>query len=181
MNIVGKDNGTGDLGSDLKTWLSSSFTNQDTCVEGFSGTNGIVKTMVAESISQVASLVHSLLNMVHDPSPKPKSNGGFPSWVGKHGRKLLQASSVSADVTVAGDGTGNYTTVMEAVQAAPDYSPSHYVIYIKRGVYRENVEIKKKKWNLMMIGDGMGATVITGNRSYIDGWTTYASATFGML
>lgn len=69
---------------------------------------------------------------------------------------------------------------MDAVQAAPDYSQNHYVIYIKQGIYRENVEIKKKKWNLMMVGDGMGATVITGNRSYIDGWTTYASATFGM-
>lgn len=191
QNPKGKDNGTGDLGSDLKTWLSSTFTNQDTCIEGFVGTNGIVKTVVAESLSQVASLVHSLLTMVHDPAPKGKSNGGgggvkhvgsgdFPSWVGKHSRKLLQASSVSPDVTVAADGTGNYTTVMDAVQAAPDYSQNHYVIYIKQGIYRENVEIKKKKWNLMMVGDGMGATVITGNRSYIDGWTTYASATFAV-
>ncbi|RVW44340.1 Pectinesterase/pectinesterase inhibitor PPE8B [Vitis vinifera] len=160
QNPKGKDNGTGDLGSDLKTWLSSTFTNQDTCIEGF-------------------------------VAPKGKSNGGgggvkhvgsgdFPSWVGKHSRKLLQASSLSPDVTVAADGTGNYTTVMDAVQAAPDYSQNHYVIYIKQGIYRENVEIKKKKWNLMMVGDGMGATVITGNRSYIDGWTTYASATFAV-
>ena len=174
----------------MKTWLSSTFTNQDTCIEGFSGTgtNGIVKTIVSESITEMASLVHNLLKMVHDPSPKGGSGGGgggggggFPAWVSKHSRKLLQASPAAADVTVAADGTGDYTTVMEAVQAAPNYSPNHYIIYIKRGIYRENVEITKKKWNMMMIGDGMGATVITGNRSYIDGWTTYASATFGMI
>ncbi|RVX05866.1 Pectinesterase/pectinesterase inhibitor PPE8B [Vitis vinifera] len=135
-------------------------------IEGFVGTNGIVKTVVAESLSQVASLVHSLLTMVHDPAPQRQIQ-----W---------RPHQVSPDVTVAADGTGNYTTVMDAVQAAPDYSQNHYVIYIKQGIYRENVEIKKKKWNLMMVGDGMGATVITGNRSYIDGWTTYASATFAV-
>lgn len=68
---------------------------------------------------------------------------------------------------------------MDAVLAAPDYSMKRYVIYIKRGVYKENVEIKKKKWNLMMVGDGMDATIISGNRSFVDGWTTFRSATFG--
>ena len=33
----------------------------------------------------------------------------------------------------------------------------------------------------MMIGDGMDATVISGNRSYVDGWTTFRSATFGRI
>lgn len=153
-------------------------------MEGFSGTNNaIVKPVVAESVGQLASLVRSLLTMVHDPAPKGKSSSGtgYPSWVSQGSRKLLQSSSVSPHVTVAADGSGDYTSVMEAVHAAPDYSPTHYVIYIKRGIYRENVEIKKKKWNLMMIGDGMDATVITGNRNYVDGWTTYASATFGTM
>ncbi|KAJ6407353.1 hypothetical protein OIU84_010792 [Salix udensis] len=39
---------------------------------------------------------------------------------------------------------------------------------------------KKKKWNLMMVGEGMGATIITGNRNFIDGWTTFRSATFAV-
>ncbi|KAF2304231.1 hypothetical protein GH714_028757 [Hevea brasiliensis] len=29
-------------------------------------------------------------------------------------------------------------------------------------------------------GDGMGATVISGNRNFIDGWTTFRSATFAV-
>lgn len=94
-------------------------------------------------------------------------------------RKLLQVNRVLADVVVAQDGTGNFTSVQEAVMAAPDYSPRRFVIHVKKGVYKGNVEIKKKKWNIMMVGEGMDVTVISGNRSFTDGWTTFRSATFG--
>ncbi|KAF9593367.1 hypothetical protein IFM89_022066 [Coptis chinensis] len=39
---------------------------------------------------------------------------------------------------------------------------------------------KKKKWNLMMIGDGMDATIISGNQNFINGWTTFRFATFAV-
>lgn len=41
----------------------------------------------------------------------------------------------------------------------------------------ENVEVNKTKTNLTFIGDGIDVTVITGNRSVQDGYTTYRSAT----
>lgn len=139
-----------------------------------------MKGLVSSGLSQVTSLVQNLLTQVHPvKSEQPTKKDRFPSWVITRDRKLLQANGVSVDVVVASDGSGNFTNVMDAVLAAPDYSMKRYVIYIKRGIYKENVEIKKKKWNLMMIGDGMGATVISGNRSFIDGWTTFRSATFG--
>ncbi|KAI5658671.1 hypothetical protein M9H77_27464 [Catharanthus roseus] len=31
-----------------------------------------------------------------------------------------------------------------------------------------------------MVGDGIGQTIITGNPSVVDGWTTFQSATFGI-
>ncbi|KAF5458567.1 hypothetical protein F2P56_022589 [Juglans regia] len=186
-NPGGKNNSTGDMNSDLKTWLSAALVNQDTCNEGLEGTNSIVKELVGGGLNQVTSLVQQLLNMVHPPiskSPGRKlkaSKGQFPSWVKSEERKLLEASNgIKVDAIVAADGSGNYTNVMDAVLEAPDYSLSRYVIYIKRGVYKENVEIKKKKWNLMMIGDGMNATVISGNRNYVDHWSTYRTATFAV-
>ncbi|XP_043721063.1 pectinesterase/pectinesterase inhibitor PPE8B isoform X2 [Telopea speciosissima] len=116
--------------------------------------------------------------------PAEGDNGGFPAWVKTGERRLLQQQpslGVSdADVVVAADGSGNYTRVMHAIEAAPDNSTRRYVIYVKKGVYRENVDIKKKKWNLMIIGDGMDLTVISGNRSYVDGWTTFRTATFAV-
>lgn len=204
----GKGNGTGDLASDLKTWLSASLANQETCLEGFDGTSSIVKSLVSGSINQVSSLVQDILHMVHQ-SPRPrkgskqsgKSNNGtrpggggrrlmaevvtdedgFPSWIRSQDRRLLQATGASSpNVVVALDGSGNFTRIMDAIQAAPSHSTNRFVIYVKKGVYNENVEIKRKMTNIMMYGDGMDVTIITGNRSVIDGWTTYRSATFAV-
>ncbi|KAI3443497.1 hypothetical protein Pfo_000162 [Paulownia fortunei] len=198
QNQNGKDNSTGNVSADMKSWLSGALINQDTCNEGFDGTNSVVKSLVSGSLDQVTSLVHNLLSMVK-PNPTTPSKGGggggsdrsggrklitneqFPDWLKSHDRKLLQAASgPTADAVVAADGTGNFTSIEEAIRAAPDYSSKRYVIYIKKGVYKEYVEISKKKWNVMMIGDGMDATVISGNRNFIDGWTTYRSATFAV-
>ncbi|KAG6735574.1 hypothetical protein POTOM_061786 [Populus tomentosa] len=55
-----------------------------------------------------------------------------------------------------------------------------FVIYVKRGVYKENVEIKKSMKNLMFVGDGIDATVITSNKNTQDGTTTFRSATVGV-
>ncbi|GLT85644.1 hypothetical protein SLE2022_038300 [Rubroshorea leprosula] len=196
-NPNGKHNSTGDLSSDLRTWLSAAMTNLETCVDGFQGTNGMFKSVVAESVGQVTSKLRDLLAVVQ-PSSKSGSSGGkkggsdggshhtffnnndpFPSWVKPEDMKLIEADEVSADVVVTADGTGNFTNITAAVAAAPDNSMRRFVIYIKRGVYKENVEVKKKKWNIMMVGDGINATVISGNWSHVDGWTTFRTATFG--
>ncbi|XP_058079334.1 pectinesterase/pectinesterase inhibitor PPE8B-like [Magnolia sinica] len=176
-----KSNGTGDRASDLKAWLSAALGNQDTCLDGFDGTDGIVKSIVSGTLKEATAVVANVLKMVRQ-IPGKKRSGGSPAWIYGGIRRLLQApaSSVAVNVTVALDGSGNFKSVNDAVLAAPDYNVRRYVIYVKRGVYRENVEIKKKKWNLMLIGDGMNATIISGNRSFVDGWTTFRSATFAV-
>ncbi|XP_061997002.1 pectinesterase/pectinesterase inhibitor PPE8B-like [Rosa rugosa] len=180
QNQNGKHNSTGNLSSDLRTWLSATLFNQDTCSDGFDGTNGIVKDLVSGSLDQITSLVLELLGQVHPVSDQHESNGQTPAWFRSEDRKLLQANGMPVDVVVAQDGTGNFTNITSAILSVPDYSLKRYVIYVKRGVYKEYVEIKKKKWNIMMIGDGMDATVISGNHNYVDGWTTFRSATFAV-
>ncbi|EXB33524.1 putative pectinesterase/pectinesterase inhibitor 41 [Morus notabilis] len=106
-------------------------------------------------------------------------------------RKLLQAEdendevvSVNDIVTVCQDGSGNFTTINDAVSAAPNNSLAsngYFLIYVTAGVYEEYVSIAKNKRYLMMIGDGINQTIITGNRSVVDGWTTYNSATFAVV
>lgn len=105
----------------------------------------------------------------------------FPSWLTARDRTLLDAGAgaVQADVVVAKDGSGKYTTIKEAVDAAPDGGKSRYVIYVKKGVYKENLEVGKTKRVLMIVGDGMDQTVITGSRNVVDGSTTFNSATLG--
>lgn len=183
----------------MKTWLSAALSNQDTCVEGFDGTKGFVKSLVASGLDEISSLVRVILANVHPPRArksgprhsrshrpgwmhKRKLIGGrkFPEWVKSGDRKKLsQVNGVVADLVVDANGFGNFTTLSDAIKEVPDYSTNRTVIYVKKGVYKEYVEISKKKWNVMLVGDGMDVTVISGNHSFIGGWTTYRSATFG--
>lgn len=113
-------------------------------------------------------------------SSPPSYKKGFPSWARPGERKLLQSSSPRANVVVAQDGSGNFRTVSAAVAAAGKRSGSgRYVIYVKQGTYRENVDIGKGLKNIMLLGDGIGRTIITGSRSVDGGSTTFKSATVG--
>ncbi|KAJ1383460.1 Pectinesterase, catalytic [Sesbania bispinosa] len=103
-------------------------------------------------------------------------------------RKLLQKNIdnlvVTKKVVVNPDGSGDFTTINDAVDAAPNNTGTnngYYVIYVVAGIYNEYVSIAKSKENLMIIGDGINSTVITGNRSVVDGWTTFQSATFAVV
>jgi len=110
------------------------------------------------------------------------------SATGDH-RRLLQEIGSGGDqvlirdlVTVSKDGSGNFTLINDAVAAAPNKThgtDGYFLIYVAAGVYEENVIIDKKKKYVMMIGDGINRTIITGNRSVADNYTTFNSATFG--
>ncbi|CAN8237274.1 unnamed protein product [Cochlearia groenlandica] len=78
----------------------------------------------------------------------------------------------------------NFTTITEAVAAAPNHTlpeDGYFVIYAREGLYEEYIIISNKKRNIMLIGDGINKTIITGNHSFVDGWTTYNSSTFAVV
>ncbi|CAN6976424.1 hypothetical protein IGI04_037099 [Brassica rapa subsp. trilocularis] len=108
----------------------------------------------------------------------------FPSWIPLTDRKLLEGSVTTAkpDLVVAKDGSGHYTSIQQAINAAAKLPRRNkrLVIYVKAGVYRENVEMKKSVKNVMVIGDGIDSTVVTGSRNVKDGTTTFRSATFAV-
>uniref|UniRef100_A0A6N2MU17 Pectinesterase n=1 Tax=Salix viminalis TaxID=40686 RepID=A0A6N2MU17_SALVM len=108
---------------------------------------------------------------------KVGDESGWPEWMSVADRRLLQSSSVTPDVVVAADGSGNYKTVSAAVAAAPKKSSKRYIIRIKAGVYRENVDVTKEMTNIMFMGDGRKTTIITASRNVVDGSTTFNSAT----
>ncbi|VFQ88967.1 unnamed protein product [Cuscuta campestris] len=164
---------------DAHTWISSVLTNHDTCLDGLSGP---VRSMMEPVLEDLISRARSSLAVLVAVAPSEADDlreldGEFPSWVSPSDRRLLEVSgkNVDADVVVAADGSGNYKTVNEAVAAAPDKSTKRYVIRVKKGTYKENVQIKKK--NIMLVGDGMDATIITGSLNVVDGSTTFNSAT----
>lgn len=84
-------------------------------------------------------------------------------------------------VVVNKDGSGNFTSINEAVAAAPnnfDGSCSYFLIYITAGIYHEYVSVNSNKKNLLMVGDGINRTVITGDRNARDGWSILSGPTF---
>ncbi|KAJ6317238.1 hypothetical protein OIU76_012893 [Salix suchowensis] len=104
----------------------------------------------------------------------------MPKWLHPEGRELLQMSDLKkADAIVAQDGSGNYTRITDALKDVPEKSKKRYVIYVKKGVYFENVRIEKNQWNVTVVGDGMNATIVSGSLNFVDGTPTFSTATFG--
>ncbi|XP_031268074.1 pectinesterase 2-like isoform X2 [Pistacia vera] len=163
---------------DAQTWLSTSLTNLETCRTGFMEL-GVSDHMLPLMSNNVSQLISNTLSINNASSVKPEtSKGGFPSWVKAGDRKLLQTSSVTADLVVAQDGSGNHKTILAALDMAAKRSGSgRFVIYIKRGVYTENLVIGNSLKNIILIGDGLRYTIITGSRSVGGGSTTFNSAT----
>ncbi|MFS7992122.1 putative pectinesterase [Helianthus anomalus] len=108
-----------------------------------------------------------------------KDGENWPGWLAAEDRRLLLSETVTPNVVVATDGSGDYKTVSAAVAAAPTKSSTRYVIKIAPGVYRENVDIPSNKWNLMFLGGGQSKTIITANRNYANGTGTFDTATVG--
>lgn len=66
-----------------------------------------------------------------------------------------------ANFVVAKDGSGNFTTVQAAIDAVPNFSKKKTVIYIKNGVYKENITVPTNKTNVELIGENAKKTILT--------------------
>ncbi|CAM8963056.1 unnamed protein product [Rhodiola kirilowii] len=107
----------------------------------------------------------------------PRSPMGRTRLPSRPSLGLLGSPVAFSQRLVSLDGSGNYTSISQAILDAPDHSNRRYLIHVKKGVYKENIDLKKKKTNIMLLGDGVGATVVTGNRNFLQGYTTFRTAT----
>lgn len=180
---------------DLQTLLSGAMTNQDTCLDGFAYSKNNTRQLIQGRLKRITKHMSNSLAMVKKLKKRSKKKpghgeefpeygqmkDGYPTWLKKNDRRLLQtaANETKYDLVVAQDGSGNFTTINEALDAAPNNSDTRFVIYIKGGAYYEYIEVVRKKTMIMFLGDGIGKTLIKGNRSVVDGWTTFRSSTVG--
>ncbi|CAK9186345.1 unnamed protein product [Ilex paraguariensis] len=170
--------------TDVQTWLSTALTNLETCRTGFMdlGVTDYVMPLMSNNVSALISNTLAI-NKGKNGNGVPSYKEKFPSWVSPGDRKLLQSRSPAtrANIVVAQDGSGNYKTITQAVAAAKKRKGSgRFVIYVKAGTYKENVDFGSMK-NIMLTGDGIGKTIITGSRSVDGGSTTYKSATVAAM
>lgn len=192
-----RDHGRRGSLDDVRTWLSAALTNQQTCIDSLADLHSENADLAAWSGNVSELISNSLALFLHAGGTDDVFGGGrkllefggysrslFPAWTTAAERKLLGASpeEMGDRIVVAKDGSGAYSTIVEAVAAAKKDKKSgggRVVIYVKAGVYKENVKIHAAQKNVMLVGDGRGKTVITSDRSAADGWTTFQSATFG--
>lgn len=84
---------------------------------------------------------------------------------------LALACAVSADaankydnpdtLVVARDGTGEFRTIGEAVEACRAFMDYTKVIYVKRGLYKEKLTVPQWLTNIQIVGEDRDETVIT--------------------
>ncbi|MGH9967097.1 MAG: pectate lyase, partial [Pyrinomonadaceae bacterium] len=91
---------------------------------------------------------------------------GFPNTAS---RSIGNHDSLSNDLdpqirvqlTVAADGSGDFTTVQQAIDHVPENNIRQIVVYIKPGVYKEQVKVPPNKPYLTLRGEWAEQTVLT--------------------
>ncbi|KAB1203936.1 putative pectinesterase/pectinesterase inhibitor 13 [Morella rubra] len=187
---------------DLNNCLSAVMSYQQTCIDGFpegklkDDTEKALqpcKELASNSlamVSEVSSLLSRILvpgfgrRLLANESNSPiLEKDGLPTWMSHDHRSMFKAQddNPQPNVTVAKHGTGDYETITEALANMPKLFEGRYVIYVKEGIYEENVTITKKMQNVTMYGDGSQKSIITGSRNFVDGVRTFQTATFAAL
>lgn len=85
-----------------------------------------------------------------------KSGAGPRSSIGTTAAATTGAAAAPTTLTVAKDGSGQYTSVQKAVDAVPAGNTSRVVIQVKPGVYRETVKVPANKPHVTIRGTGAG-------------------------
>ncbi|XP_078447199.1 plant invertase/pectin methylesterase inhibitor superfamily [Wolffia australiana] len=163
--------------AEAKAWISGAATCHRTCTDGLREKGMAAPPLLMSNVTRLLTAALKILHERHESEPfrKPKEtnltsfDGMLDAWV--------------PDIVVAKDGSSGYRTINDALAtlARQRRSPNQRrVIYVKAGIYVENVEIDRTLRNLMFVGDGIDKTTVTGSRSVPDGYTTYGSATFGV-
>ena len=104
------------------------------------------------------------------------SNGGLlANWNPKTSK---------ADITVAKDGSDNYTIIVDAMHSLAvtkrDWT-RRLIMYVKADIYKERFVVTVQTTNLMVIGNGINNTMATSDLNKEDGTNIGHSATFGNL
>ncbi|KAI3803302.1 hypothetical protein L1987_31452 [Smallanthus sonchifolius] len=180
---------------DLKTWLSTAITNQETCLDALEEINSTFfaetkfrmqnSTEYASNSLAIVSYIAGILGKLNIPVNRKllaeTGHDDYPEWVSPNVRRLLQdGRRPTPNVTVAADGTGDVKTIKEALEKVKEKSETMFVIYIKEGVYKEHIVLEKSFWNVMIYGDGKDKSIVSGDRNKVDKINTFDTAPFGV-
>lgn len=77
------------------------------------------------------------------------------------GNTIARGNPFDADLVVAADGSGDYSTLGEALEACRAYQGAETLIFIKNGNYREKIHIDSFLTNIRLLGESVEKTIIS--------------------
>eukprot|EP00252_Welwitschia_mirabilis_P009959 TRINITY_DN22934_c0_g1_i1.p1 TRINITY_DN22934_c0_g1~~TRINITY_DN22934_c0_g1_i1.p1 ORF type:complete len:528 (-),score=-1.04 TRINITY_DN22934_c0_g1_i1:274-1830(-) len=171
----------------VMTWLSASLTNHATCIDRlnvnkqqpvpYSSLYNVSNHISSTLAILTATLETGLTTPMYGRRLREEqdNSGSLPAWMRGNDRRLMQSppGALPVDAVVAQDGSGNFRTITEALNAAPSKSNGRHVIHVKAGIYEEKIRLNKR--GIMLVGDGKYATIVRSSRA---GATLMSIATF---
>lgn len=87
-------------------------------------------------------------------------------------------SGKKPDLIVAADGSGTVKTVQEAIDKVPENNQKRFVVFIKKGIYNQQIKIPSNKPYISFIGESAETTKLTFNISNKAAGSTSAAYAF---
>lgn len=81
----------------------------------------------------------------------------YDSWK----KKWVTNSTDKNYFIVAKDGSGDYTTIQEAINHTKAFPPTRMTIFIKNGIYKEKIKLHEWNTEMTLIGENKDKTIIT--------------------
>ncbi|GMH25730.1 hypothetical protein Nepgr_027573 [Nepenthes gracilis] len=158
--------------------IVTEFTNTLSKMGYSLNTTKLVDELRSTGASSISTSSRRLLGM-------PVDHHGFPNWMSAGDRHLLAVGRPMARIrphaVVSLDGRGQFRSIRDALAAYNhNVYKGRYIVYVRAGIYREEVLVDKKMVNIFMYGDGPTRTIVTGNKSFKRGYQTSKTASFNM-
>lgn len=198
----------GDRVNEIRNWLSAVLAYQETCKDDIRSPE--LKSAMADGLLNATKLTSNALAIIseistilsnfsipfnlssttsrsileHSPDLHQVDDQGYPTWFSARNRRLLALHDnnlVQPNVVVAQDGSGNFKSISDAINAMPKIRAGRYVIYVKAGIYQETVKLTADMTNVFMYGDDPKNTIVTGSMNFVDGTATFETATFAVF
>ena len=122
------------------------------------GRDSVIATLNSHGIN---SEVHTLLNTPHP-------FWLFHPWFEQSVEymvafldKVLKKSLNEYKITVAPDGSGNFTSIQKAIDACKAFPDTRITIFVKNGIYNEKVLVPSCNTQLSIVGESVDKTILT--------------------
>ena len=154
-------NTTAQSGGEVTDWGGDTVTVRGVCWN--TSGNPTVADSKTEDGKDIGSFTSALRNLTPNTAYYVRAYATNRAGTGYGGIDtfMTQQTAPSVYKVVAQDGSGDYKTVQEALDAVPDNYTGTWTIYVKNGTYKEKLLLPSAKVNVILEGESRDSTILT--------------------